>query len=208
MENRSEKYKNTGVVILAAGLSSRMSITKPFLKFNEEFNFIEKIISVYQQSGIEQIVITINPKHLEWKKYENIFDADNIKLVGNVNPEFERFYSVKLGLFALPQVEFCFLQNADNPFTSSEVLEKLFIEKSENGFVVPSYRGRGGHPILLGKVAIDKILSENYNLSNLKYVLSKTKRINCDTGSNRVLVNINTVEDYYNYFPQYRGELK
>ena len=196
-------YNQVAVVILAAGESMRMKNPKPFLKFNNNRVFIDKIIDEYMQFGCSCIVVTINKKHTEWISYIAAKrSSGSIKFIVNNHPEYERFYSVKLGLLNIDDVDFCFIHNVDNPFIDKKILDDIYQFKSEGEYVVPNYKDKGGHPILLNRQVINKIISETNNSINLKKVLSSFKRINCNSGNDKILININTLEDYKKYFKE------
>jgi len=190
-----------GALILASGNSERMGYHKPFLQFDDNTLFIEKIINSYLEFGCSKIGITINEKVNDWKaiiqKYKK---NENIIFISNLNPEFERFYSIKIGLLEMSNVNFCFLHNTDNPLIPKTIMSSIYSRRKRNAYVVPNYLNKGGHPILLGDDIINYILSiDNLNI-NLKDALSVCQRIDCNVNDASVLININTPEDYKNYF--------
>lgn len=189
-----------GALILAAGYSSRMGTPKPFLKFDENYVFIEKIIDTYLELGCDKIVITIDKNLKKWHDIQLKFDEnDSVIFVQNMHPEFERFYSIKIGLLEMFDVNYCFLQNTDNPFISKTILTSLLSRRKGNAYVVPNYSGKGGHPILLGDEVMNSILSVENNNSQLKEVLLDCQRIDCNVSDPSVLIDINTKQDYKKY---------
>ncbi len=195
----NEEIKNFAVVILAAGSSHRMDFPKPFLLWNDKLTFIEKIIQEYKNYGCEHIITVLNTGGLDFyyqKKYDFLND---INIIINKHPEYERFYSVKSGLKALNKKIPCFIQNVDNPFVNLKILNELYKNKINKGYVVPCFLNKGGHPVLLGENIIEPILSEKKN-ENLKVVLSKFERKNVSVKDEKILININTQEDYDKYF--------
>lgn len=187
-----------GAVILAAGHSSRMNFPKPFLVFDKSKIFIEKIIDEYINLKCDNIAVITNSNH-NWESIKKHYeDKQIIKFIENNHQEYERFYSVKLGLTALTNIDFCFIQNIDNPFVDLNLLNTLLKSKSENDYCVPVYQNKGGHPILINKI-ISKKLVEQENNSNLKEVLNSFDRINVPFDKDKILVNINTQDDYNNF---------
>lgn len=186
--------KNTGLLIPAAGNSSRMNSPKPFLTFNKQSNFIEQIVDSYSKFGISYITVVIDPKHNEW---ENIISKyTDVKFIENHHVEYGRFYSILLGIKSLPELDNCFLQNIDNPFVSHEVLNKLIGNIHSGSYSVPTFESRGGHPILLCNKILNSIKDiEDYSL-NLREVLSKFNRINVEVNDSKILMNINTEAEY------------
>lgn len=198
MHLSSKNNNKKGVVILAAGISKRMDSLKPFLQFNKNTNFIEKIIATYSQWGCDKIIVVINQEAKEqFLKLKGINKLT--EFVVNNHLEHERFYSVKIGLEKMKYFNYCFIQNTDNPFTNRDILDKIYQEKSEHFYISPSYKGRGGHPILINKKIIEQITSISQNDLNLRDVLSNIPSKKIEINSDIILVNINTPEEYANF---------
>ncbi len=197
------EFKNIlGAILLSAGFSNRMKKPKPFLPFNNEFVFIEKIIGDYLDYGCNQIIITFNESHNEWMRIrEKYLNTQSIIFQKNPHPEYERFYSIKVGLEKLDEdVKYCFIHNTDNPFIDNNILELLYNNRTDDGYIVPIHLGKGGHPILIGKKVIRSILSEdNLNL-NFREFLAKFARKNTNVDSNIIHININNEAEYKKYF--------
>ncbi|MFH1049450.1 MAG: NTP transferase domain-containing protein [bacterium] len=197
----SENINSVGALILAAGSSDRMGTLKPFLRYDNNHLFIEKIIDSYLAIGCCHIVITIDYKNKKWLSIKNEFkEVDSVLFIHNSHPEYERFYSVQIGLLEMSDVNYCFVQNADNPFITKTVLTTLLSRRKGNAYVVPNYLKKGGHPILLGNEVMNHVLSVDNVNSNLKEVLKECQRIDCSVNDASVLININTPEDYKKYF--------
>ncbi|TAL68139.1 MAG: hypothetical protein EPN82_12145 [Bacteroidetes bacterium] len=189
------ELKNFGVVILAAGESSRMNVPKPFLRYNSNFRFIDKIIDEYMDFGINNIVVVGN-NNINSKLNLN----GNVSVVVNEHLDYERFYSIKLGIEKIRNCEFCYIQNIDNPFVNEVILRKLYFKRIVEGSTIPVFNEQGGHPVLLGKDVI-KSISEKKELNlNFRDIVSEfpDKKVEIDDES--ILININTPEEYQKYF--------
>ncbi|MCL5990678.1 MAG: NTP transferase domain-containing protein [Bacteroidetes bacterium] len=186
---------NIGVVILSAGESSRMNSPKAFLKYDLNRRFIDKIIDEYKVFGINNIVVVINKSIITQLKLK-----DDISICINEHLEYERFYSIKLGLEKIGKCVHCFIQNIDNPFVNQFVLNKLFIHKIKSGCTIPIFQKHGGHPVLLGEEIINKILSTKEMNLNFKDILNEFPGKRVDVDDESILRNINTLEDYNKYF--------
>ena len=106
------KPRKAGVVILAAGRSERMKEMKAFLPYDKNKRFIDKIISTYSEWGCTEIVVVTNAEAMQRMKLTGMVPS-TVSMVVNDHVEFERFYSVKLGLGAIRRSSFCFIQNVD-----------------------------------------------------------------------------------------------
>ncbi len=189
-----------GVVILAAGDSSRMGKVKYFLRFSEKKLFIEKIIDEYLDFECERIVVVKRAGHVAWDNIIGKYSGqENVCFINNDLPELERFYSLKLGIELLGNLNYCFIQNSDNPFVSQSLLGGIYCKRDGGDFVVPTFDGSGGHPILIGKKIINE-LSLHKEKGNLKELLKDYKRFDLETNDENILVNINRREDYQEIF--------
>jgi CTP:molybdopterin cytidylyltransferase MocA len=201
MKDKKIDNKSVGVVILSAGLSSRMKTPKPFLRFDAKSLFIDKIINVYLKFGCTRVIVTINEEHRGWKDILHKYAGnDSIVFVPNMNPDYERFYSLKLGMEHIEDLEYCFIQNIDNPFIECYVLEQLYKNRIINGYAVPNFIGKGGHPVLIGEELINQISSTTHYQQNLKEFLRNYNRNNVEVDTDKILININSPEEYLGYF--------
>lgn len=178
-----------------------MKQQKPFLRFDDNTFFINKIIENFIEFGCDRIVITINEEVSQWNEFISQFDNNpSIQFVPNKHPEYERFYSIKTGLEYIGNPDYCFIQNVDNPFIDYDILKIIYLSRTDSGYTVPIYEGKGGHPVLLSKCVIQQIKDENNIDLNLKEFLTRFERINAEVNSGKIHVNINTQEEYDKIF--------
>jgi len=186
-----------GAVILAGGNSSRMNFPKMWLPFDEQRTFLEAIIETYIKAHIQNIIIVINKEFCtgEWKK--NISKIQSgIKLIKNKNPDSGRIHSIKLGLQKIENVDFVFIHNVDNPFVESEVILKLCNNCCDNGTAISSYKGEGGHPVLISNAVINTIVDPQNDGKTLREILNLHKKKYVEVDSKNILINVNTLKEY------------
>ncbi|MBI9069395.1 MAG: NTP transferase domain-containing protein [Salinivirgaceae bacterium] len=193
----SINYTKHAVVILSAGFSARMGYHKALLKFNNELNFIEKITATYINTGITSISLVVNSELYHYLLNKPFKQQHLVILIENKTPEKGRLHSLKLGIQQFKN-QAVFIQNIDNPFVTQNLLKTLSQQLLENSFVNPSYKGKGGHPILLDKNVAQAILSSKSE--TLKEALSDFHKIKVEVADANILVNINSKEDYREYF--------
>lgn len=188
-----------GVLILAGGKSERMNFPKAFLLFNGK-TFLKKIAEEYYQAGIKNIYVVLNEDFCigNWEKY-----IDQVKpiatIIKNPDPELGRFHSLKLGIKKMLNLEFCFIQNIDNPFVNKDVIKSLMESKKPHGYTSPEFKGRSGHPILISKKImqhLDKLPDGDFNLKN---ILSDFPKHRVQINNDGILMNINTPDEYEKY---------
>lgn len=187
---------NCRVLILAGGKSERMHFPKPFLKYGNR-TFIEKIIDEFSVCNFLEIVVVLNHELLGAFNEENVSKiSEKCTLVKNDNSEMGRYHSIKLGINKIIGADFCFIHNVDNPFVSSSLIKELYRNRNEKGYTLPVYKDRGGHPVLLSKKIIEAIHKDILTLATLKDVLNNFNRKELIVEDERILININTSEEY------------
>jgi CTP:molybdopterin cytidylyltransferase MocA len=169
--------------------------------FDKDLTFLEKLVCTYFEFGVDSIIIVANIelKNEMERIYSNL-DKSNLKIEWNYNPQQGRFNSIKLGAEASSIIEQCFIQNIDNPFTDIETLNQLYQNADEHAYVSPVYNGKGGHPILVPMEILESIKNEKNITINSKDFLARFKRKRVIVLNGKVLANINTPDDYQEYF--------
>lgn len=195
--NYNKKYS---AIILSAGKSSRMGVPKFSLRFNETSTFLENIINEYSKFGCNEIVVVLNPDSASYIKQLDLNLPSNSKIVINAHPEWERFYSLKLGAKALDFPANAFVSNIDNPFVSQDVLNCLASKGEGFNYVNPTYNGKGGHPFLISEKVIVDLINEKQDQIHLKEFLSRYSRKSVEVSDDTILVNINTEEEFKRLF--------
>jgi CTP:molybdopterin cytidylyltransferase MocA len=198
MKNTKVSKLNASALILAAGNSQRMGQPKFTLMFDKNITFVEYIISNYQKAGCKSIVAVFNPSGVKLfqKKFPHL--CKTVCIVENDYPEWGRFYSIKKGLEKCDRNIPTFIHNVDNPFAEKDLLTNLIINLGHADYSNPIFQGKGGHPIAISpKITQLILLEDNINIS-LKEYLKQFKKISQEVNDERVTININTQEDYFN----------
>jgi CTP:molybdopterin cytidylyltransferase MocA len=185
-------------IILSSGLSERMGEPKALLKWDHSKSFLEKIISEYTEAGCRKIVCTINAKTEALCNNLNLPSA--VKFVLNQHPEWGRLYAISIAAHELLESDFCFVQNVDNPFVTAELIDNIYSGKSPDAWCSPVHNGKGGHPVLLPQMIIQKIAETKTTGITLNDILKPCRRINVEIDSDNIFRNINTPEEYAVYF--------
>ncbi len=192
----------TSALILAAGNSSRMRTQKALLRFEDENTFLENTIETYIRFGVEQLGVVVSPLLAQQipTKIKSALRHPNVLLIINESPEKGRFSSIKLGLSALKDCDYCFLQNIDNPFIDQYLLNIIYEYKNKGGYTVPYFNDKGGHPILISNKIITYIKRTPDHNINLRHLLTLFQKVIVNTGDHKILANINSPLDYKYYF--------
>ncbi|OFY88627.1 MAG: hypothetical protein A3K10_16770 [Bacteroidetes bacterium RIFCSPLOWO2_12_FULL_31_6] len=172
-----------------------MKFPKPWLKIDTT-TFLEKIISIYQDFGIQKIIVVINQKFCvePWKsKIKSL--KKQVTIIENTAVEKGRLYSIQLGLQHLADADFVFIQNIDSPFIDKKILKKLQHNRCENGVTVPTFNQKGGHPIIINRAIKEQIINNFNSSSTLHDIINLFGRKNVEVENESILININTLEE-------------
>lgn len=194
-ENKQDKHL-LAAIIVAAGYSFRMKRFKPLLPLGE-VTVLERAVQSFLDGGIRNIRVVVG-----YRANELFPVLERLGVQTIVNTEFSEgmFSSVVAGVRSLPaEVEGFFLLPVDNPVVNKNTLETLqqTFFSTEVGIIYPSYQGLRGHPPLIAKHYVNKVLTwdkpggmrgllEQYELDALEVEV-------VDPG---ILLDMDTPEDY------------
>jgi CTP:molybdopterin cytidylyltransferase MocA len=125
---------------------------------------------------------------------------DIVDIAINNHPDWHRFYSLKIGAKSLSKIRPTFVHNVDNPFVNKKVFKKLGDRINEADYLCPEFDGRGGHPFLISEKVINDITNVEEDQKHLKEFLNHYKRLKITVNDEKVLANINNLEEYSKYF--------
>ncbi len=200
MKSQNARSLTVSALILAAGNSGRMGKLKAFLPFDNEWCFLERIVREFFEFGVQKLAVVLNLAGMNAFEKLNFPQKSRVHAVLNAYPERERFYSLQTGLKALPTDKPVFIHNVDNPFVQKADLAKLIKLIRQNTYVVPTFKNKGGHPILISpEIARDLVSTDDYS-QNLKYFLHQYTKTRVDVNNEKILININSPNDYERYF--------
>jgi CTP:molybdopterin cytidylyltransferase MocA len=192
--------KNISAIILAAGRSTRMGAPKLSLRFDPNTTFLQKLVNEYHSFACIDIVVVVNAEVRELLVCEPVQLPCSVTLVVNLHPDWERFYSLKLGAKTLRHICPVFISNIDNPFVNQTILGQLLDHGNDADYVYPACKGRGGHPFLLSANAVSQIVSEEKDQVHLKEFLKRFSRHSVEIDDERILANINEETEFKKFF--------
>ncbi|MGN0373766.1 MAG: NTP transferase domain-containing protein [Enterocloster sp.] len=147
----------TGAVIVAAGMSTRMKQFKQLMKIGD-FTMAERVIMNFKQARVEEIAVVTG--------FQAEILEDRLRTAGVTFLRNERYASTqmldsaKIGLShflgCCDRILFC---PVDVPMFSSETVKKLL--KCRGKLVIPVHHEVTGHPILMEQSLLPEILKYN-----------------------------------------------
>ena len=186
----------TGVIILAAGSSSRLGQPKQLLEFNGK-TLLEIAIEAAQKSFTQSCVLVLGANALMISDYIKHFQIPQV-----INEIWHdgMASSMQKGLRYLIEneaIDQVILMLSDQPFVNNEILNLLIENKlnTHSNIIACSYNGTFGVPVLFTKKYFPELLSLTGNEGAKKLVLSHQddlETIDFPKGA----IDIDTIEDY------------
>lgn len=151
--------------------------------------------------GVDRVVVVLGHRADELKPH-----LDGIEGVSwTLNPDYlsGKTTSLKAGLEALqtasasPQV--ILILNVDQPRQPQTIRRLLDFHRAGTGLIThPTYRGKGGHPIVLNATLLEELASIDEETLGLKAVTQRhaADTTDVDMKTPEVLWDLNTPEDY------------
>lgn len=150
----------TGAVIAAAGMSSRMKAFKPMLKLQNS-TMIKMVISTLRAAGVDEIaVVTGNNADL---LSEHLSPTGVTCLFNSRYATTQMFDSAKIGLDYLKnRCSRIFFLPGDVPLFSERSLKSMAEEMDRSccKILMPMHDGKPGHPILIDSSAIPFLIND------------------------------------------------
>ncbi len=191
-------------VIAAAGLSARMRDFKPLLCLGES-TVIRHTIDALRGAGAGDILVVTGYQSAVLERHLNF---DSVMFFKNERfAQTDMLTSIQMGLAALPPgAQRVFVTPADVPLVAHETLEKMLTADAQ--VVRPTYRGRGGHPLLLRADGVGRVL-EWRGPGGLKGLLDTgaLESVCVETEDPGILMDADTPQDYKRLL-QYQARLQ
>ncbi|MCL5028162.1 MAG: nucleotidyltransferase family protein [Bacteroidetes bacterium] len=217
-------------IILAAGLSTRLSYWKPEVKINKLPIIVHTINSLIPYCKRIIIVGGFNCKSLKKIILDGTYfsseEKEKINIVENEKYMNGMLSSVKTGLNIIDQqTEGIFILPGDMPFVLSETFNKLisrFDENINSDIFIPVTKinlpsnfndeiNKKGHPVLVRKRIVSQILADE-NEVIFRDILKKFGHELCPVEDKGIIIDINDVKDlekakiyYEEFLIQQRG---
>lgn len=199
MEQKSQN--KTGIVILAAGNSSRLGRPKQLLEFKESTLLKNTILEALKVTNSFVIVVTGSNHNVIEKELE----LPEINF--SFNPEWESGMSSSIvkGLDELLHInadcEQCIFAVCDQPFVTSLVFENLINEyyKTEKGIAASAYSETLGTPVLFHQKYFKELLELEGQEGAKKLIKNNADDV-VSVSFEKGNIDIDTEEDYKKLF--------
>jgi molybdenum cofactor cytidylyltransferase len=185
----------TGIIILAAGKSSRMGEPKQLMKFKDK-TFLQYIIDEAKKAALEPVIcITGYKSDLITRSISGM----GISAVFNEQWQEGMGSGISAGISQVlfTEVDSVILAVSDQPHVSSNLLRSMqaWKDKSGKGIVACSYAGTLGTPVLFAKQYFNQLRSLNGNQGAKNIVIENMSDV-CTVEFEKGNIDIDTKEDY------------
>ncbi|MGH7227332.1 MAG: nucleotidyltransferase family protein [Gemmataceae bacterium] len=189
-------------VLPAAGTSSRMGRPKLALPLGER-TILEHVLATLRQAKVEHILVVVGPHVAELRSLAESAGADVLSLA---SPSSGMRGTVEHGLRWLeerlePRPEDAWLLvPGDHPALDASVVQRLesaYAAQPQCSIVIPTHKGRRGHPTLFSWKSVAAIRAHPAELGLNTYVrqhAAETLEVPVDSAG--VLWDMDTPEDY------------
>lgn len=182
-------------IILAAGESRRMGTPKALLQ-HEGRTFLERLLDVAQQPKVGIIRVVLG-SHCDRVQAKVRMDPEMVV----INAEWPKgqLSSIQAGLRAIPEgaTEGVILFLVDHPFVSSNLTGELieFFYRSGRPIVLPTFRGRRGHPVIFSRALYQELLDAPEDVGARAVVWAHAAEVlELPTQEEAVVLNLNDVD--------------
>ena len=148
----------TGIIILAAGSSSRLGKPKQNLIYKGQ-TLLQNAIETALKSSCKPVMVVLGAN------YSNIIPTIRnvpVSIVYNQDWNEGMASSIRTGIAKIqqltPETTSIILMLCDQPFVDTSLLNKIVQKKSTKGIVASSYKDTAGPPVLFDKIYFDELL--------------------------------------------------
>jgi molybdenum cofactor cytidylyltransferase len=189
-------------LIPAAGKSLRMGTPKLALPLGRR-SVLEHVIGALQRGGAEEVVVVLGPHVAQLKALAQEAGASTY-LLTEATPDMRT--TIEIGLHCLEEVfhpapdDDWLLAPADHPALDPAVVQQLLAARQarpEKTIIVPTCRGRRGHPTLIRWSHVEGIRASPPGQGLNRYLrqhLEQTLEVPVESAD--VLLDLDTPEDY------------
>ena len=122
---------------------------------------VARVVDELLRSPVKQVFVVVGK---DGKSITEALAGRHVNFVANTHPEDEMLYSVRCGLVAMPKESAAaMVVLGDQPGITADVVADLIraFHTTDCGIVVPTYKGKRGHPLLFAMHYRDEILTRH-----------------------------------------------
>lgn len=179
-------------IIYASGFSKRMGKDKLLLEVEGE-KIIERVIKASINSNLDEIILVYRKEAVK-----KVGEKYGLKTIYNEKASKGQSESMKLGIKATEKNHSYMFIVGDQPFLTSDVINKLIFEynKTKKPILITYYNGNRGMPMIMSNIYKEELLrviGDKGGRDIVKKYPEKVHKVNIDEEKSGV--DIDTVDD-------------
>ena len=194
-KTKDQKRKTRiSAILLAAGRSERMGAFKPLLPFGKT-TVLQSCINYLEEAGVEDIVVVTG--HRAGALRNELVDS-KVRVALNEDPTSEMGTSIVRGAELLSEYAGLLVALVDHPAVPPDVVTALINQwRAGAKLVIPTWNGRGGHPVLIDSDYHSELLrlDQKRGLKSL-FDSHRTEIVRLPVDSQYVAQDMDTWDDY------------
>ncbi|MGE3975072.1 MAG: NTP transferase domain-containing protein [Bdellovibrionales bacterium] len=173
---RTLLQNQTPLILLCAGKSERFGSPKGLAPFGSG-TWLKHQIESFREFSEASIFVTLGAYHREYDtEIQNLLETNkSLKIFGVENPHHEwgPFSSVYVAVRAVLNKKYKqgFILPVDVALPNSEVLSVLLETDENKDIIVPAYKEKGGHPVLLRHKFLQRISEADPKTDRLDHLI-------------------------------------
>lgn len=186
--DRNEPTARTAALILAGGMGRRWGRPKAEARLPDGRTFLQACTDCVRAAGVTVVVATLPPG------FSGPVPA-GLTAAPLPTTELDMFASAGLGLRTAiedPSWHRILLYPVDHPLVASSTIQALAAQ--EDSAVIPAFKGRHGHPILINRTVAEAVASGRQAGPTLREVLAWAQARDLDVDDPGIRANCNTPE--------------
>jgi len=187
-------------IVLSAGESRRMGFPKALLPI-EGKTFLERIVSSLRKSRVGEVLVVLGHRADELKSKLGHLSVNVI-----VNRDYQKgqLSSLQAAIRSVDpkRTDGILVHLVDHPYLKTNMVNEMIdrFYTSRKLIVVPSFRGRRGHPVLFSRDLFPDLLEAPLGRGAKTVVHAhRAETLVISTGDQSILVDIDTREKYRHY---------
>jgi molybdenum cofactor cytidylyltransferase len=189
--------ENIGVVILAAGASTRLGEPKQLLEYDHK-NLLQRVIDAAVNSNANTVIVILGSTA---DQISSEIDKSKVNVIINTEWEEGMASSVRNGLnellFISPSTDAVILMVCDQPYVSSELINDLIDKQKETGklIIACNYGETFGPPALFHKSLFHELMHLKGDVGARKIIQHHSNEV-ATVPFTKGKIDIDTKEDY------------
>jgi len=186
-------------ILLGAGRSRRMGVDKLSLPWGRR-TVLEHCFDTLLESNVQELVVVLGIRNQGAK---NLFQGPKVKVVINPCSNKGMSTSIRRGIEALrSRGDGILIALGDQPFVKPRTINALIhaFDQRQRGIIVPSFRGRRGHPIIFDQKYKRELLNLEGDVGGKSVIERHPDDVRVvSVKSMGVVRDIDTWQDYKHY---------